>query len=69
MTAELTTEEHRRIEVLWEQWRATKRPNDALFFEFHDRIIVKSEDLQHITLVQTLGVLVPYQTLSATKRL
>ncbi len=62
MAAELTTDETRKLRALWLQWQVNRPPHQALYFDFHEEVVTTSEELNHLSLFQTLGALVPLQS-------
>lgn len=62
MTAELSTEEELRIRSLWLEWQAARPVHQALYFDFHEQVVLNDQGLRHLTLFQTLGALVPRQS-------
>jgi hypothetical protein len=62
MTAKLSPEEELRIRMLWLQWQSARPTHQALYFDFHEQVVLNDQQLSHLTLFQTLGALVAHQS-------
>lgn len=47
----------RRLVELWLAWQDGKPSHQRLFFNFHEEVVARHRELDHLTLLDTLAVL------------